>query len=224
MNWLSWLLTAMLGFSAYSAITTGSQSTAMIALPSPRLESRYSVEQALRERRCLREFSQAPLTLAEVSQLLWAAQGVTSAEGMRTAPSAGALYPLEVYLVVSNVQGLEAGVYQYKPAEHGLVRWIPGNKYPDLIAAALGQSWMQQSALIIALAAVAERITWKYGERGLRYIDMEVGHAAQNVLLQAVALGLGAAVVGAFDDRRVAQVLSLPKQEAALYLIPIGKR
>jgi len=206
------------------AIEPMTQAGETIPLPPPRLDSDYSLERALRERRTVRTFGKAPLTLAEVAQLLWAAQGVTSTQGLRTAPSAGALYPLEVYLLASHVNGLAAGVYQYTHEQHGLKRHLSGDRRSELAAAALGQSWIQQAAAVIVLTAVEARATWKYRERGIRYLYMEAGHAAQNVLLQAVAFGLSAAVVGAFDDRRVEQVLHLPKQERVLYLTPVGRR
>jgi len=200
------------------------QAGEIIALPPPRLDSDYSLERTLRERRTVRTFGKAPLTLAEVAQLLWAAQGVTSTPGLRTAPSAGALYPLEVYLLAGHVNGLAAGVYQYAPEQHGLKRHLAGDRRSELAAAALGQSWVQQAAAVIVFTAAEARITWKYRERGIRYLYIEAGHAAQNVLLQAVACGLSAAVVGAFDDRRVEQTLQLPKQERVLYLTPVGRR
>ncbi|MFO1431612.1 MAG: SagB/ThcOx family dehydrogenase [Candidatus Competibacteraceae bacterium] len=158
-----------------------------LALPPPRLDSAYSLERALKERRSIRTFSQQPLTLSKVSQLLWAAQGVTGAGGLRTAPSAGALYPLEVYLVVGQVQGLAAGVYHYRPDGHRLIPWLPEDKRAELAMAAFGQRWLQHSAVIIVFAAVDTRTTGKYGDRGIRYIALEVGHAGQNVLLQATA-------------------------------------
>lgn len=207
-----------------TAIEPMTQTGEVITLPPPRFDSDYSLERVLRERRTVRTFGKAPLTLAETAQLLWAAQGVTSTQGLRTAPSAGALYPLEVYLLAGQVNGLAAGVYQYVPGQHGLKRHLAGDKRSELAAAALGQSWIQQAAAIIVFTAVEARITWKYRERGIRYLYMETGHAAQNVLLQAVACGLSAAVVGAFDDRRVEQTLQLPKQERVLYLTPVGRR
>lgn len=200
------------------------EAAATLSLPPPRLDSTYSLERALKERRTIRAFSQQPLTLPEVSQLLWAAQGITGTGGLRTAPSAGALYPLEVYLVVGQVQGLAAGIYKYRPDGHMLIRWVPEDKRAELAAAAFGQSWLQHSAAIIVFSAVETRTTGKYGDRGIRYIAMEVGHAGQNILLQAVALGLGAAVVGAFDDQRVDRLMNLPKQERTLYLLPIGRQ
>lgn len=200
------------------------QSATSIALPAPRLDRHCSVESALQARRSVRAFSHQPLALAEVAQLLWAAQGVTSAEGLRAAPSAGALYPLELYLAVRNVDGLPAGVYKYLPEVHRLKPWAEGDRSHDLAGAALDQDFVRRGAIVIAFAAVEARTTAKYGERGVRYVHIEIGHSAQNALLQAVALGLNAAVVGAFDDQRVKQVLQMHRSEQALYLMPVGKR
>jgi len=200
------------------------EAAATFSLPPPRLDSTYSLERSLQERRSIRAFSPSPLTLPEVSQLLWAAQGITGAGGLRTAPSAGALYPLEVYLVVGQMQGLAAGVYHYRPDGHRLIPWLPADKRAELAAAAFGQSWLRHSAVIIVFTAVDTRTTRKYGDRGIRYIALEAGHAGQNVLLQATALGLGAAVVGAFDDPWVDRLLNLPSQEHTLYLLPVGRQ
>ena len=195
-----------------------------IALPTPRLESGCSVESALQRRRSVRAFGDEPLALADVAQLAWAAQGVTSADGLRTAPSAGALYPLELYLAARNVDGLAPGIYRYVPEVHRLKQWIEGDHCPELAGGALNQDFVKRAAVVMVLAAVEARTTGKYGERGIRYVHIEIGHAAQNALLQAVALGLSAVVVGAFDDDHVRRPLRMPRSEQALYLIPVGKR
>ena len=200
----------------------------MIKLPQPRYDSKFSVEKTLLERRSVRSYKNEPLTLAEASQLLWAAQGVTEkAKGLRTAPSAGALYPLETYLVAGNVTGLPAGIYKYQPKEHALIKLADGedgDKRRELSNAALGQPSVRQAAVVMALSAVYERITGKYGERGIRYADMEAGHVGENVALQAVAIDLRTVMVGAFSDEDVKKVLGLPAGERPLYLIPIGKK
>lgn len=195
-----------------------------IELPAPRLTGDYPLERALQERRSIREFSREALVMEEISQLLWAAQGVTHGDGFRTAPSAGALYPLELYIVVGNVTGLEPGVYKYLPGRHQLIPVAGEDRRRQLASAALGQSWIRDAAAVLVFAAVDMRTTRKYGRRGIRYIHIEVGHAAQNVFLQAVALGLGAAVVGAFDDSSVARVTGLGEEERALYLMPVGRK
>jgi SagB-type dehydrogenase family enzyme len=194
-----------------------------VALPAPHTDGAFSIERALSERRSVREFAESALTLAEIAQILWAAQGVTDASGARTAPSAGALYPLEVYVVVGNVRQLVAGVYWYEPRQHRLARHAPEDRRIALAKAAYHQDWTAEGAVILAVTAVETRTTRKYGERGVRYVHMEAGHAAQNALLQAAALGLGGTVVGAFDDAEVAKVLGLRKGEQPLYLVPLGR-
>jgi len=165
----------------------------------------------------VREFSSTPLTLEETSQLLWAAQGLTHPAGYRTAPSAGALYPLEVYVV------LPEGVYHYDPDGHRLDLHLSGDACPALYAAALRQDPIMDAPAVFVIAAVYERTAVKYGkERSPRYVHLEAGHAAQNLLLQAVALDLGAVPIGAFYDDEVKKVLALPQDQQPLYLIPVG--
>jgi SagB-type dehydrogenase family enzyme len=195
----------------------------VIKLPEPRQDSRTSVESALRRRRSVREFGKAGLKLAEVSQLLWATQGITDPEGKRTTPSAGALYPLEVFLVAGGQDELPAGVYRYRPAGHDLIPVVQGDQRAHLAAAALEQDWVNDAPATIGIAAVYERTARKYKQRAERYVHMEVGHAAQNVHLQAVALDLGTVVVGAFDDAEVKRVLTLAMNEEPLCLMPVGK-
>jgi len=195
-----------------------------IKLPEPRYDSNFSIEEALLKRRSIREYTGEPLTLQEVSQLLWAAQGITDPRGFRTAPSAGALYPLEVYVMVGDVENLTEGVYKYKPAEHELLKLTDGDKRAELSEAALGQDWVKEAAIDIVVTAVYERTTVKYGDRGIRYVHMEAGHAAQNLCLQATALNLGTVTVGAFYDEQVKEVLNLPEDEQPLYIIPVGKK
>ncbi len=194
-----------------------------LSLPAPRLEGSLSVEEALARRRSVREFGDAALTAAQLSQLLWAAQGITAqAEGLRTAPSAGALYPLELYVAVDDVADIPAVVYRYTPTQHRLGTVLTGSVRPKLWRAALSQSAVADAPATIAVAAVFARTTRKYGERGRRYVYMEAGHAAQNVYLQAEALGLGTVVIGAFDDGVVHDVLAMGSDEEPLYLMPVG--
>lgn len=195
----------------------------MVKLPEPKYSSKISIEGALLERRSMRDYKKGPLMLSEVSQLLWAAQGITDPKGFRTAPSAGALYPLEVYIVVGNVSDLPAGVYKYKPRGHELVRISKGDKRSELSAAALGQPWVKGGAAVIVFSAVYERTTQKYGERGIRYVHIEAGHAAQNVYLQAVSLHLGTVVIGAFDDKVVKSIMNMTPKEEPLVIMPVGK-
>ena len=192
-------------------------------LPEPRLEGDVPVERALAARRSVREYRNVPLELTDLAQLVWAAQGVTDPAGYRTSPSAGALYPLELYVVAGEVVGLEAGVYRYVPTGHRLVRHAGGDARGAVARAALLQGWIADAPAILALVGVAERSAGKYGDRAPRYVHMEVGHAAQNVYLQAEALGLGTCMVGAFVDGQLKRVLALPEAAAPLALLPVGK-
>lgn len=195
-----------------------------IKLPEPRYDGGTSVEQALLKRRSARAYQDEPLTPAEVSQLLWAAQGITDPQkGFRTAPSAGALYPLEVYVVIENAEGVEKGVYRYNPREHELIRVRKDSARDELMRAALGQTSVGEGAVVMVIAAVYERTTQKYGERGIRYVHMEAGHAAQNVYLQAVSLNLGMVVIGAFEDEAVQKALHMKEEEHPLYIMPVGR-
>jgi SagB-type dehydrogenase family enzyme len=195
-----------------------------IKLPEPKYVSDVSLEESLIRRRSVREYTGEPLTLDEVSQLLWAAQGITADWGGRTAPSAGALYPLEVYVISGNVQDLADGVYRYDPKKHELVMIAEGDIRSQLSSAALGQTSVKDGAIDIVITAVYQRTTQKYGDRGIRYVHLEAGHAAQNVCLQATAMGLGSVTVGAFYDEEVSRLLNLPKGEEPLYIIPVGKQ
>jgi SagB-type dehydrogenase family enzyme len=196
---------------------------AEITLPSPRTEGSASLEEALLKRRSVRSYREGPLTLAEAGQLLWAGQGITGAGGLRTAPSAGALYPLEILLVAGDVTGITPGVYRYHPTGHTLTRIRDGDLRRDLSAAALGQEAVERAPAVLAITAVYGRTTGKYGERGIRYVHMEAGHSAENVCLQAVSLELGTVTIGAFDDGRVGGVLGLEPGEVPLYLMPVGR-
>ncbi len=193
-------------------------------LPVPRRDGGSSVEKALGERRSVREYRDAPLALTEVGQLLWAAQGVTSPRGLRTAPSAGALYPLEIYLVAGNVAGLPAGVYRYLPAGHRLELSASGDRRSALADAALRQPWVRKAPAVLVVAAVFARTTGKYGQRGIRYVHLDAGCAAENVYLQATALGLGTVFVGAFHDEEVREAIALPREEEPLAILPVGRR
>ena len=195
-----------------------------IKLPGPKYDSSTSVEEALLKKRSVRVFKEGPVMLAELSQLIWAAQGMTDPRGLRTAPSAGALYPLELYVVAGDVNGLPQGLYKYVPGRHELLGLSKGDWRKDLCNAGLGQSSIRRAALVLVLSGVYERTTAKYGERGIRYVHMEAGHAAQNVYLQAVPLELGTVVIGAFQDEEVKRLLKMGAGESPLYKMPVGKR
>jgi SagB-type dehydrogenase family enzyme len=214
---------ALAACAGASARAQGATTLAPIKLPAPRATSEVSVEQALKARRSLRSFAATPLTLAEVSQLLWAAQGVTDERGRRTAPSAGALYPLELYLVAGNVTGLLSGVYRYRPAGHELVLVAAGDRRAE-VAAACRQGWVAEAPASVAFTAVNTRTAKKYADRSVRYVPIEVGAAAENLALQAVALGLGTTVVGAYDDAKLAATLGSAADEQPLAVLPVGRK
>ena len=195
-----------------------------IKLPEPRCKSDVSLEWCLEARRSIRSYRDLPLDLAQVAQLLWAAQGMTAPGGLRTAPSAGALYPLETYLVAGRVDGIPAGVYRYVAASHELAPGARGDARRGLARAALDQSAVADAPASIVFSAVYRRTTKKYGQRGVRYVHMEVGHAGENVCLQAAALGLGTVTIGAFHDGEVKRVLQLPGEEEPLYILPVGRK
>ena len=195
-----------------------------ISLPAPRYDSEVSLEQSLLQRRSVRNYSGEPLRLDEVGQLLWATQGITNEIGFRTAPSAGALYPLEVYLVSVDVINLDPGVYHYNPEAHELEQLAPGDVRDELADAALSQSCVREGAVSIVITAIYERTTGKYGERGIMYVHIEAGHAAQNLCLQATAMGLGLVTVGAFHNEQLVELLGLSADENPLYVIPVGRK
>ena len=196
----------------------------VVALPEPHRTGEMSLEAALARRRSVRDYAATPVSIAAVSQLLWAAQGITASEGRRTAPSAGALHPLETYVVAGAVVELAPAVYHYDPRSHRLLLRTAGDLRRALADAAFEQDWLAEAPAVIGLGAVPERSEHKYGRRALRYVHIEVGHAAQNVCLQAVALGLGTVVVGAFQDRVVHDVLCLASDVRPIALLPVGVR
>jgi SagB-type dehydrogenase family enzyme len=205
----------------------GFESQDIVRLPNPRFTGPLAVEQALLARRSVRKFDGDALVLNEVAQILWAAQGITDSGAgnlrTRTAPSAGALYPLEVLLLAADVRDLPAGLYRYRAWAHALDPLAGGDHRAALVKAASGQDWIAGAACVLALTAVYSRTTDKYGHRGERYVHMEVGHVAQNVYLQARAVGLGTTIVGAFSDQAVQRVLHLQSDEAPLALLPLGR-
>jgi SagB-type dehydrogenase family enzyme len=209
---------------AVSHVALGRENNQRVPLPSVESKGEVSLEEAIQLRRSVREFRRRALRLEDVSQLLWAAQGITDRGGFRTAPSAGALYPLEIYVVAGDVEGLSAGVYRYQPETHDLVHVASGDLRKPLASAALGQSWVRRAPAVLVIASVYKRTMGKYGQRGRRYAHMEVGHAAQNVYLQAAARGLGTVLVGAFDDGEVQDVLGLPPDHEPLGLMPVGRK
>ena len=197
----------------------------MKELPKPTVAGKISVEQAIKDRRTIRSFRPKALSAEMFSQLLWSAQGVTEDSGFkRAAPSAGAMYPMDVYASLGKncVVGFEEGTYHYEPEKHAV--WVHAQKDArnQLAVASLSQMWMAQAPLILIITAEYDRIAVKYGQRGVRYAMIEAGHIAQNIFLQAQALDLAAGIVGAFADEEVVDVLKIPTSHAPLLLMPVG--
>ena len=191
--------------------------------PNPVFSSPTSIEEALKKRRSIRIYNSQSLTMQQIAQLLWAAQGITSNNGFRTTPSAGALYPLEFYLVARDIENLSPGIYHYVPRKHILQKLRDGDVRIELAKAAFGQSAVKSGAADIVITALFSRTTNKYGERGKRYVLMEAGHAAQNIYLQTVSLNLGTVSIGSFDDVQIKNILHITNEEDPLYILPIGK-
>jgi SagB-type dehydrogenase family enzyme len=188
-----------------------------LRLPDPRTTGTHPLEDAIRTRRSVREFLPDPIGESNISQLLWAAQGVTGGQGYRAAPSAGALYPLETYVLTAE------GAYHYQVEEHALERVAAGDFRSDIRAVSFDQACITSAPAVFLFTAVYERTCQEYGGRGRMYVHMDVGHAAQNLLLQAEALGLAGVPVAAFDPAEVSRILSLPEEEEPVYLVPVGQ-
>jgi len=200
------------------------QAAESLKLPEPPSQGRMSVEEALSKRRTVRQFARRELDLAQVSQLLWGTDGISDPRGLRTAPSAGATYPLELYLVVGerSVKDLAPGVYRYLPASHTLEITQKGDLRAAVARDCLHQSWMAEAPVMVVFAAEYRRCMARYSDRGIRYTHMEVGHAGQNLFLQAEALGLACGIVGAFQDRALQKTLQLPAAHEPLLVMPVG--
>jgi len=201
------------------------KNNAPIKLPPPMQKGKTSIEEAISKRRSFRRFRAQPLSLAQLSQLLWSAQGITSPSGRRAVPSAGATYPLEIFVVIGEhgIESLAAGIYHYDVGNHCLSLHMSGDLRQQLADTALGQSFIANCPVNMVVCALHPRTAYRYGRRGERYVHMEVGHVGQNVSLQAVALGLATVMVGAFEDEDVGSVLKLEEQIKPLYIVPIGK-
>ncbi len=187
-----------------------------IELPEPAIP-KTELTEVLLQRRSVRSYRDDPLTGEEVSALFWAAQGISDDEGRRTAPSAGAHYPIEVYAADRDQ------VVHYLPADHAVEVIAAGDRRRSLAAASLDQALVAEAPFVMVLSAVLARTAVEYGDRAWRYLNLEAGHVAQNVLLVAVALGLGAVPVGAFEDESIQEALSLPVLHRPLYVIPVGR-
>jgi SagB-type dehydrogenase family enzyme len=205
----------------------------MVDLPPPRIDGTVTVEAALRNRRSIRSYANEPLTLADVSQLLWAAYGITKSldgtppfmrGGFRAAPSAGARFPLELYLGAFDVAGLPAGIYWYQSETHKLMRIAEGDKRAEVSEASFNQDHFKTAAAVIVYSALFERTMEKYGARGRdRYVCMDLGHSAENVYLQAYSLRIGTCAIGAFTDLWLRKIFRMTRAEEPLYVMPLGK-
>jgi SagB-type dehydrogenase family enzyme len=197
----------------------------VIKLPPPLLKGKVSLEEAITKRRSVRRYRPESPALFQLSQILWSAQGVTGGGRLRAAPSAGATYPLEIFVVIGKqaIEELEAGIYHYEVDSHSLSLHKPGDFRIDLARAALDEGFIAAAPVDIVICALYTRTSYRYGRRGERYVHMEVGHVGQNIHLQAVALGLATVEVGAFDDEDVRKVLGVEEQIKPLYIMPIGK-
>jgi SagB-type dehydrogenase family enzyme len=211
-----------------SAVPVGAQG--QVKLPPPQLTGKLSVPAAIIARKSVRQFAGTPLTLGQLSQLLWAADGQLPPDAItgatrRVTASAGGLYPLEVFLVsgTGTVKNLPAGVYRYAPASNSLRTIVSGDKRTLLAHSALSQMWLARAPALVVIGAVFARTTAKYGNRGINYVFMESGIASQNLCLQAQAIGLRSGTVGAFNDSQLAAALKLPSSVAPLLIVAIGK-
>lgn len=204
-----------------SACAASPHST-VIQLPEPSPDSGISVEDVIESRRSIRAYTSESLSLSELSRLLHSSQGITSERGFRAAPSAGATFPLSVFVIAENVDSLEAGIYAYVPSNESLTPIIMGHFLDELSNAALGQSCVRNAPAVIAISAEYRVTTSVYGNRGKTYVHMEAGHVSQNIYLQCTAMGLGTVAVGAFNDDAVSVILNLAENEIPLYLMPVG--
>ncbi len=208
---------------ATAASATSPSSPVVVKLPPPGTGGGLSVEQALSQRRSLRAFAPGALTLAELAQLCWSAQGITDAKGHRTVPSAMATYPLDVYVVAGNVSGLAAGVYRYRNKEHDLERLADGDARDRLVDQVAPQLWIRSAPVALVVTGTLSRMGKRAGNRGATFMAVEAGEVAQSVFLQAVSLGLGSTYVGGFNPDALRKFLNLPAGEEGLAILPIGR-
>jgi SagB-type dehydrogenase family enzyme len=210
-----------------------------IKLPSPQLKGKVSLEETILRRRAVRRYRRDPLDLSQLSQILWSAQGITGTREFRASPSAGATYPLEIFVLVGKQgvidsevpmqsgqapEALQDGIYHYEVDSHSLSLHKPGDLRPDLARAALDQEFIIDAPVDIVICALYNRTSYRYGRRGERYVHIEVGHVGENIHLQAVALGLATVEIGAFNDEEVGKVLRVEEQIKPLYIMPLSKK
>ncbi|MCU4173438.1 SagB/ThcOx family dehydrogenase [Carboxylicivirga sp. N1Y90] len=200
-------------------------------LPTPEFTSNISVEESMLNRRSQRDYRSQAITAQQLSQVLWSAYGITQAieepeflrGGLKTAPSAGARYPLDIYVLIGNVDGLKKGLYKFLPNGHKLLKLNSADLRHELCIASYDQLMIQEAPAVLLYSAIFERCTSKYGDRGReRYVCMDLGHSAENVYLQVQSLGLGTCAIGAFNDEEVSNIINLPTEEEPLYILPIG--
>ena len=218
----SGLALALFG-SACSAAPAAPAAPATVSLPAALRDGKVSVEKALEQRRSVRSLAATPLTLAEIGQLCWAAQGVTDDRGHRTAPSAHATYPLELYVVAGSVSDLPPGLYHYLPATHSLALVAAGDRREDLVGKAVGQGWAGKAPAIFVVSGAAEKMA-SMKDRGREFMWVEAGLAAQGFFLEATATGLGSTYVGGFEPAAAKSVLDLPAGEEVLAILPVGRK
>jgi len=192
----------------------------MVKLPEVKGVRGIPLEEAIEKRRSRRRYKGGSLSLEELSRLLFYSYGITGERGFRASPSAGALYAIDVYVAVNNVDGLKEGIYLYMPEEHSLDVRREGRFGIEMTESALGQRMLRDAQVVIALVAVPERMEWRYGERTTRYITLEAGHIAQNIYLEATSLGLGACAIGAFDDESMSRIF---EGRPVIYLVTVGR-
>lgn len=195
-----------------------------IVLKQPKYNSNVSVEVSILKRRSVRSFANESVSFEDFSQILWSAYGITDkVRNFHSVPSAGAIYPLEVFVVVNNVRNIPVGIYKYFPEDHKILCIKDGDYRKDLFDFSYGQMPVKESAFVVIFCANYEKTMARYRQRGIKYVDIEVGHCGQNVYLQCVSLGLGTVAIGAFDENRVKSMLDLDSKIIPIYLMPVGK-
>ena len=225
---LTKLLISVLLLTVITVCNATSPVIGFTALPAPKLDGDTSVEKALQSRRSTRQYTDGKITIQQLSQILWSAYGITQPMsnfrgGLRTAPSAGAMFPFEIYVVIGKVDRLKPGIYKYYSEEHKILEILDKDIREDLAAVASNQNMFKNAPITIVYTAIFSKMTERYGSRGAeRYVWIDLGHSAQNVYLQATAMGLGTCAVGAFDDAKLKDLLLLPESEQPLYLMPVG--
>jgi SagB-type dehydrogenase family enzyme len=221
------LVVPTLGLVILVSFWSSDTMAAEFALPSPSYKGTVSVEEALKARRTHRSFQARPLTLKQFSQILWGAYGVTAQKYgsfLKTAPSAGALYPLDIYGVVGKggVETLAPGIYHFRPENHALELVKQGDLRAEMARQALQQMWIAKAPLILVITGDYNRSNIKYGPRGVTYTHIEAGHVGQNIFLQAEAIGLKAGIVGAFNNQQIIRVMGLSTSHDPLLIMPVG--